>query len=404
MSSTPTGRRITATNSTVIGNELDYARDVLESGNLNGKGKYSKLCEKWLESFMHGGRAFVVSSCTSALEIAAILADIKPGDEIIVPSYTYVTTVNSFVLRGATPVWVDLDEGMHINASLIEAAITPNTRAIIPVHYGGIACDMNTIMDIAERHNLFVCEDAAMACTSTYKGRMLGTIAPVGCISFQEKKNFTAGGQGGALLINDPSLIERAEAIYEHGTSRARFMRGEVDRYEWIDLGINATLTELQASFLYSQLQVSEFINARRLYLWNRYHSALTPLVHKGCMMLPEVPKDTTHNANVFWIRVLNPTQRNDLIRHLNHANIEAHPQFMALHLSPYGQKIGRFSGNDRVTTLAISQILILPLSIVLTDEEQDIVIREVLAFWQLGNVTVGDSDETRDSETTKCL
>ncbi|KAJ5728175.1 hypothetical protein N7493_004505 [Penicillium malachiteum] len=401
-SSTP--RRITATSSTVIGNELDYARDVLKSGNLNGKGKYSKLCEKWLERFMHGGRAFVVSSCTSALEIAAILADIKPGDEVIVPSYTYVTTVNSFVLRGATPVWVDLDEGMHIDASLIEAAITPKTRAIIPVHYGGIACEMNKIMNIAKRHNLFVCEDAAMACTSTYKGRMLGTIAPVGCISFQEKKNFTAGGQGGALLINDPSLIERAETICEHGTSRARFMRGEVDRYEWIDLGINATLTELQASFLYSQLQASEFINTRRLYLWNRYHSALTPLVDRGCIMLPEVPKNTTHNANVFWIRVIDPSHRDDLIRHLDHANIEAHPQFMPLHLSPYGQKIGRFSGDDRVTTLAISQILILPLNMILTDEEQDIVIREALAFWQLGDVKVSDPDETGDNEATQCL
>ncbi|KAJ6021474.1 hypothetical protein N7540_006978 [Penicillium herquei] len=388
-------RRITATSSTVIGNELDYAREVLKSGNLNGKGQYSKLCEKWLESFMRGGRAFVVSSCTSALEIAAILANIKPGDEIIVPSYAYVTTVNSFVLRGATPVWVDLDEEMHIDASLIEAAITPKTRAIIPVHYGGIACEMDPIMDIAKRHHLFVCEDAAMACTSMYKGRMLGTIGSVGCISFQERKNFTAGGQGGALLINDPNLIERAETIYEHGTNRARFIRGEVDRYEWIDLGINATMTELQASFLYSQLQASEFINTRRLYLWNRYHSALTPLVHRGCIVLPEVPKDTTHNANVFWIRVINPTQRVNIIPYLDRANIEAHPQFMPLHLSPYGQKIGRFSGDDRVTTLAISQILIIPLDMVLTDEEQDIVIREILSFWQLGDVNFGDLDET---------
>lgn len=363
-------------------------KEVLESGNLNGKGKFSRLCEKWLEGFMNGGRAFVVTSCTSALEIAAIIANIGPGDEVIVPSYTYVTTVNSFVLRGATPVFVDLeDDTMNIDARLIEAAITSRTRAIVPVHYGGMACDMDFIMEIAKKHNLFVCEDAAMACTSTYKGRMLGTIAPVGCISFQEKKNFTAGGQGGALLVNDPTLIERAESIYEHGTNRGRFVRGEVERYQWLDIGINAMMTELQAAFLYSQLQSSDMINTRRLQIWDRYHTALKPLAQKGLILLPKVPKDTAHNANVFWMRIVDVTQREALMKHLAKANIEAHPQFMPLHLSPYGQKLGRFSGEDRGTSLAVSQILILPLHPSLSDLEQSAVIHELFSFWQLDDV-----------------
>lgn len=383
-------RKISVSSPTIVGDEITYIKEVLESGNLNGKGKFSRLCEKWLEGFMNGGRAFVVTSCTSALEIAAIIANIGPSDEVIVPSYTYVTTVNSFVLRGATPVFVDLeDDTMNIDARLIEAAITPRTRAIVPVHYGGLACDMDSIMQIAKKHNLFVCEDAAMACTSTYKGRMLGTIAPIGCISFQEKKNFTAGGQGGALLINDPRLIERAESIYEHGTNRGRFVRGEVERYQWLDIGINAIMTELQAAFLYSQLQSSGMINNRRLQIWDYYHSALEPLAQRGLILLPKVPKDTTHNANVFWMRIVDATQRENLMKHLARASIEAHPQFMPLHHSPYGQKLGRFSGEDRVTSLAVSQILILPLHPSLSDQEQNMVIHEIFSSWQLSDTTV---------------
>ena len=378
-------RQITSTSPTIVGNELAYIQDVIMNAkNLNGKGKHSQLCERWLESFMRSGRALLVSSCTSALEMAAILADIQPGDEVILPSYTYVTTANAFVLRGAVPVFVDLDGStMNIDANLIEAAITAKSKAIIPVHYGGIACDMDRIMEIAKKHHLFVCEDAAMACTSIYRGRALGTIAPVGCISFQEKKNLTAGGQGGALLINDPKLISRAETIYEHGTNRALFVRGEVERYQWLDLGINATLSEIQATFLYAQMQASDQINARRLTIWQRYYDAFTPLVQKGLITLPRVLEGTTHNANVFWIRVTDAAQRPDLIRHLARTHIEAHSQFTPLHLSPYGKKQGYFSGEDKVTSVAVSQILILPLSMTLSDSDQDRVIREVIGFWQ---------------------
>ncbi|THC88714.1 hypothetical protein EYZ11_011839 [Aspergillus tanneri] len=384
MISPPLAKRIPTICTTIVGTELANIKDVLTLNNLNGKGTYSRLCEQWLESSMNGGRALAVSSCTTALEIAAILANIQPSDEIIVPSYTYVSSVNSFVLRGAVPVFVDLDNAtMNIDAGLIEAAITPKTRVIVPVHYAGIACDMDRIMEVAKKHNLFVCEDAAMACTSTYKGRMLGTIGNVGCISFQEKKNFTAGGQGGALLINDPSLVERAEILYEHGTNRAPFMRGEVDRYQWLDMGLNATLSELQAAFLYAQLQAADKINGRRLEIWQRYQTNLAPLAQKGYITLPHIPANTTHNANVFYVRVTDETQRKDLIVHMDQANIQTHPQFMPLHSSPYGLKNGRFVGVDRVTSLAISQILLLPVHLTLTDEEQGFVIREMFAFWK---------------------
>ncbi|KAK6810903.1 hypothetical protein RU639_013336 [Aspergillus parasiticus] len=376
---------ISTTCTTIIGTELANIEDVLTLNILSGKGKYTRLCEQWLEQFMKGnsGRALVVSSFTSALEMAAILAGIQPGDEVIVPSYTYVTTVNAFALRGAIPVFIDLDDAtMNIDMNFTEGAITPKMRAIIPVHYGGVACDMEKIMEVAKTHQLFVCEDAAMACTSTYKSQMLGTIGNIGCFSFQEKKNFTVGGQGGALLVNDPALAERAEILYDYGANRSRFMRGEVDRYQWLDLGLNATLSELQAAFLYAQFQAADSINARRRHIWDHYFVSLLPLVRKGYIALPHVPDGTTHNANVFYIRVMDPAQRQDLIRHMASANVQVHPQFMPLHTSPFGRSHGRFHGEDRVASLASSQILLLPVHFALSGEAQEVVIREVFAFW----------------------
>ncbi|PYH78579.1 putative pyridoxal phosphate-dependent enzyme [Aspergillus uvarum CBS 121591] len=373
--------RIPTTKPTILGTELALIKEALTLSNLNGKGKYTRLCEQWLETFMptdSKGKAFVLSSCTSALELAAILANIQPGDEIIVPSYTYVSTVNSFVLRGAVPVFVSLDSRtMNIDARVIEAAITSKTRVLVPVHYGGIAADMDPIMDIARRYGLLVVEDAAMACTSLYKGRMLGTIGHIGCISFQEKKNFTAGGQGGALLVNDPSFIDRARIVYEHGTNR-----GQVDRYQWLDLGINATLSEVQAAFLYAQLQAADTINASRLKLWQRYHSALRPLVEKGYLILPTIPGNTTHNGNVFWIRLVDARRRRQMIEFLNLRGIQAHPQFMPLHSSPMGLVTGRFSGDGQSTEMVVAQILLLPLFVGLSDGEQERVIEGVFAFW----------------------
>lgn len=376
---------VPTTCTTIVGSELAHVQDALTLSSLAGKGEYTRRCERWLEQFMvpGQGRALLVSSGTSALEMAAMLADIQPGDEVIVPSYTYVSTVNAFVLRGAVPVFVDLDDAtMNIDAALIEAAITPRTRAIVPVHYGGVACDMDAIMAIARRYRLFVCEDAAMACTSTYHGRMLGTIGQVGCISFQEKKNFTAAGQGGALLVNDPTLVARAETLYDQGTNRARFLRGEVDRYQWLDLGLNATLSEVQAAFLFAQLQAVEAINGRRRHIWQTYRTRLTPLVDKGHLSLPHVPCDTTHNANVFYIRITDAARRPALIEHLRQSNVQTHPQFVPLHSSPYGRAHGRFSGTDRVTTLASSQLLLLPVHLSLSDQELEVVIGAIFAFW----------------------
>ncbi|KAE8157986.1 pyridoxal phosphate-dependent transferase [Aspergillus tamarii] len=316
---------------TIIGTELVNIEDVLTLKNLSGKGEYTRLL-----------RALIVSSCTAALEMAAILAD-------------------TFALRDAVPVVVDLEDAtMNIGPNLIEEAITPKTRAIIPVHYGGVA----------KRHKLFVCEDAAMACMSIYKGQMLGMIGNVGCLSFQEKKSFTAGGQGRPLLINDPALAERAEILYNHGTNRPRFMRREVDRYQWLDPGLNATLSEPQAAFLYTR------------HIWDRYFVSLLPLVRKGYITLPHVPNNTTYNANVFYIRVIDPTQCQDMIQHMASANVQVHPQYMPLQSSLFAGSHSRFHGDDRVTSLTSSQILLLPVHLALSDEAQEVVIREVFAFW----------------------
>ncbi|PKY01054.1 TDP-4-keto-6-deoxy-D-glucose transaminase [Aspergillus campestris IBT 28561] len=376
---------IPTTTPTLVGSELANIQDALASKNLSGQGKYTRLCEQWLSQYMgSGSRAILVSSCTSALEIAAILADIQPGDEVILPSYTYVSTANGFALRGAVPVFVNLDNTtMTLDVSLIESAITSKTRAIIPVHYGGVACDMDAVMRTASQHNLLVIEDAAMACTSTHHGCMLGTIGQLGCLSFQEKKNFTAAGQGGALLINDPQLVARADILYAHGTNRLAFQRGEVPRYEWLDIGINATLSEIQAAFLYAQLQAADQIVARRRHIWHRYADALAPLEDRGHLILPRVPTNTTHNANVFYIRVVDPARRSPLVDFLAGKGVQAHPQFMPLHRSPYGREHGRFVGPDRVTSLAAAQILLLPVHLDLSDEEQGVVISAVFAFWE---------------------
>ncbi|OOF96886.1 hypothetical protein ASPCADRAFT_168056 [Aspergillus carbonarius ITEM 5010] len=368
---------------TVTGQEIAAIRDALRTRALTGKGKYTTLCQRWLESSMTGGKAFVLSSCTSALEIAALLADLRPGDEVIVPSYTYVSTVNAFVVHGAVPVFVDLDDAtMNLDAQRIEAAITPRTRAIVPVHYAGVACEMDTIMALADQHGLLVVEDAAMACGGTYQGRALGTIGHLGCISFQEKKVFTSGGQGGALLINRESLIPRAEIIYEHGTNRGQFRRGEVNGYRWLDVGINATLSEIQAAFLYPQLQAAPDILAHRRQLWTRYHQRLAPLDQAGVIQLPRPPAGTVHNAAVFWLRLTDASRRTAFIQHMAAGQIGTQAQFVPLHSSPFGQQIGRFHGEDRVTTRAAAEVVLLPLYSELDEARQEVVIRRVLEFW----------------------
>ncbi|PWY90243.1 lipopolysaccharide biosynthesis protein rffA [Aspergillus heteromorphus CBS 117.55] len=369
---------------TVTGREMAAIQDALTTRTLTGKGKYTALCQSWLESSMpDGGKAFVLTSCTSALEIAALLADLQPGDEVIVPSYTYVSTVNAFVVHGAVPVFVDLDDAtMNVDVRLIEAAITPRTKAIVPVHYAGIACDMDGIMALAARHGLLVVEDAAQACGGTYRGRLLGTIGHLGCISFQEKKVFTSGGQGGALLVNQASLAARAETIYEHGTNRGQFLRGEVPVYHWLDVGINATMSEIQAAFLYPQLQAAPDILAHRRHLWARYHKRLAPLVQAGVLRLPVVPEGAVHNAAVFWFRLADAARRQAFIAYMADGGIVTQPQFVPLHSSPFGQRVGRFVGEDRVTTRAAAEVVLLPLYSDLAVEQQELVIARALAFW----------------------
>ncbi|GAT18910.1 TDP-4-keto-6-deoxy-D-glucose transaminase [Aspergillus luchuensis] len=379
---------------TVTGQELEAIQEVLDNRILTGKGKYTALCQRWLESSMPHGKAFVLSSCTSALEIAAFLADFRPGDEVIVPSYTYVSTVNAFVVHGALPVFVDVEETtMNIDAQKIENVITPRTKAIVPVHYAGIACDMDTILDIANRHDLLVIEDAAMACGSMYRGRALGTMGHLGCISFQEKKIFTSGGQGGALLVNQDALVARAEILYEHGTNRAQFLRGEVDVYRWLDVGINATLGEIQAAFLYAQFQAAPEIISRRRRLWSRYHKRLAPLAHAGIIRLPQPAAEADHNAAVFWLRLANASDRPAFIEHMAAGQIQTQAQFVPLHSSPFGKQVGRFHGEDRVTTRAAAEIVLLPLYAELTERQQDLVIQRVWGFWrEATNIpTLGD-------------
>lgn len=379
---------------TVTGQELEAIQEVLDNRILTGKGKYTALCQRWLESSMPHGKAFVLSSCTSALEIAAFLADFRPGDEVIVPSYTYVSTVNAFVVHGALPVFVDVEETtMNIDAQKIENVITPRTKAIVPVHYAGIACDMDTILDIANRHDLLVIEDAAMACGSMYRGRALGTMGHLGCISFQEKKIFTSGGQGGALLVNQDALVARAEILYEHGTNRAQFLRGEVDVYRWLDVGINATLSEIQAAFLYAQFQAAPEIISRRRRLWSRYYKRLAPLAHAGIIRLPQPAAEADHNAAVFWLRLANASDRPAFIEHMAAGQIQTQAQFVPLHSSPFGKQVGRFHGEDRVTTRAAAEIVLLPLYAELTERQQDLVIQRVWGFWrEATNIpTLGD-------------
>ena len=275
----------------VVGTELDYMQSAMGSGKLCGDGGFTRRCQQWLEQRFGSAKVLLTPSCTASLEMAALLLDIQPGDEVIMPSYTFVSTANAFVLRGAKIVFVDVHpDTMNIDETLIEAAITDKTRVIVPVHYAGVACEMDTIMALAKKHNLFVVEDAAQGVMSTYKGRALGTIGHIGCFSFHETKNYTAGGEGGATLINDKALIERAEIIREKGTNRSQFFRGQVDKYTWRDIGSSYLMSDLQAAYLWAQLEAADRINQQRLALWQNYYDALAPLAKAGRIELPSIP------------------------------------------------------------------------------------------------------------------
>lgn len=346
----------------VTGKELQYIQQVLENNNLSGDGPFTKKCNTWFEENFGCKKALLTTSCTHALEMAAILADIQAGDEVIMPSYTFVSTANAFVLRGAKIVFIDIrPDTMNMDENLIEAAITEKTKVIVPVHYAGVACEMDTIMEIARRHNLLVIEDAAQGVMSKYKGKYLGTIGDIGCYSFHETKNYTCG-EGGALIINDERFIERAEIIREKGTNRSKFHRGQVDKYTWIDIGSSYLPSELNAAYLYAQLELAEEINENRLSTWNQYYRGLKPLQEEGLLDLPYVPHDCQHNAHMFYIKAKDLDERSRLIQYLKDNGVTSVFHYIPLHSSPAGKMRGLFYGEDYHTTQQSERLLRLPM------------------------------------------
>lgn len=367
----------------VVGTELDYMQAAMSSGKLCGDGGFTRRCQQWMEQHFGSPKVLLTPSCTASLEMAAILLDIQPGDEVIMPSFTFVSTANAFVLRGAVAVFVDIrPDTMNIDETKIEAAITDKTRAIVPVHYAGVACEMDTIMALAKKHNLFVVEDAAQGVMSSYKGKALGTIGHIGCFSFHETKNYTAGGEGGATLINDPALIDRAEVIREKGTNRSQFFRGQVDKYTWRDIGSSYLMSDLQAAYLWAQLEAAELINQRRLALWQNYSEALQPLADAGRITLPTIPEDCVHNAHMFYLKLQNIQQRSEFISYLKEAEIMSVFHYIPLHTCPAGEKFGRFVGEDRFTTKESECLVRLPLFFNMSDVNQRTVITTILSFF----------------------
>ncbi|MEQ1975477.1 dTDP-4-amino-4,6-dideoxygalactose transaminase [Xenorhabdus sp. SGI240] len=367
----------------IVGTELEYMQQAMASGKLCGDGEFTKRCEEWMEQRFNCPKVLLTPSCTASLEMAAMLLDIQPGDEVIMPSYTFVSTSNAFVLRGATIVFVDIrPDTMNIDENKIAAAITEKTRAIVPVHYAGVACEMDTIMALAKKYNLYVVEDAAQGVMSTYKGRALGTIGHIGCFSFHETKNYSAGGEGGAILINESSMIARAEIIREKGTNRSQFFRGQVDKYTWRDIGSSYLLSDLQAAYLWAQLELAEKINQRRLTLWENYYQALKPLADAGHLALPIVPEGLEHNAHMFYIKLKEIGARSAFNSYMKENGILSVFHYVALHTSPAGEKCGRFHGEDRFTTRESDRLVRLPMFYNISDTEQQIVIDRIKEFF----------------------
>jgi len=364
-------------------NEEKYIEVALQNNKLSGDGSFSKKCEKWFEEKLGCKKALLTPSCTAALEMAALLIDIKPGDEVIMPSYTFVSTANAFVLRGAKIVFVDIrPDTMNIDETKIKQAITSKTKAIVPVHYAGVGCEMDTIMDIAKNHNLFVIEDAAQAMMATYKNKFLGTIGHLGCYSFHETKNYTSAGEGGLLIINDDRFKERAEIIREKGTNRSQFFRGMVDKYSWVDLGSSYLMNELSAAYLWGQLEKADEILNNRLNSWYIYYEALKGLEEKGYIELPTIPEECIHNAHMFYIKVKNLEIRTKLLNYLKENGIWAVFHYVPLHSSEAGKMFGRFEGADEFTTKESERLIRLPLYYKISHIDQRTVINQIKRFF----------------------
>ncbi|AYJ77307.1 dTDP-4-amino-4,6-dideoxygalactose transaminase [Aliarcobacter cryaerophilus] len=345
------------------GNEEKYVIESMKSSKISGDGEFTKKCHKWFEEKLRCKKALLTTSCTHALEMAAILLDIKEGDEVIMPSYTFVSTANAFVLRGAKIVFVDIrPDTMNIDETKIEEAITSKTKVIVPVHYAGVACEMDTIMDIAKKYNLFVVEDAAQGMMSTYKGKALGTIGHLGAFSFHETKNYTSAGEGGLLIINDEKFTQRAEIIREKGTNRSLFFRGMVDKYSWIDLGSSYLMNDVSAAYLWGNLEKADEINQNRLNSWQKYYDGLKELENRGFIELPKIPDGCVQNAHMFYIKVKDLEERTSLLDYLKENDINAVFHYVPLHSSEAGLKFSNFIGEDKFTTIESKRLIRLPM------------------------------------------
>jgi dTDP-4-amino-4,6-dideoxygalactose transaminase len=378
--------RIPFNKPSVVGSELIYVGQAVAGGHASGDGPFTRRAQAMLEERFGANRVLLTTSCTSALELAALLCGLQPGDEVIVPSYTFVSTANAFVLRGARPVFVDVrPDTLNIDERLIEQAITPRTRAIFPIHYAGVACEMDAIMDIADRHGLFVVEDAAQGVFAQYKDRWLGTIGHLGCYSFHETKNISCG-EGGALVINDPALEQRAEILREKGTNRSQFMRGEVDRYTWVDAGSSYVPSDMLAAFLLGQIENMEKITRRRGEIFDRYVAMLAPLVERGLIRIPVVPPHSTTNYHMFYVLTADIEERTALIAHLRAAGILAVFHYVPLHSSPFAQSLGVPQTRLPRTEDLSARLLRLPMYFDLTDREVEEVASMILDFYLTRN------------------
>lgn len=367
----------------VVGREEQYIKKAIENRKICGDGEFTKKCSLWLEERTGTAKALLTTSCTHATEMAAILADIQPGDEVIMPSYTFVSTADAFVLRGAKVIFVDIrPDTMNIDEKLIEDAITDKTKAIVPVHYAGVSCEMDTICDIARRHDLTVIEDAAQGVLSTYKGKQLGTIGDFGCYSFHETKNYSMG-EGGALLLRNKKDIERAEIVREKGTNRSKFFRGQIDKYTWVDAGSSYLPSELNAAYLWAQLECADKIFEDRMKSWNLYYKLLKELEDKEYIKLPVIPVDCEHNAHMFYIKTKNLEERQRLIAFLKESEINAVFHYIPLHSAPAGRKYGTFWGEDKYTTLESEKLLRLPLYYKLNEKDIVFIVEQIERFYK---------------------
>ncbi len=367
-----------------MGKEFDYIHDAILTRHISGDGKYTKLCDEWMEQRFNAEKIMLTTSGTTALDMAMIMCDLEPGDEVILPSFTFSSTATSAVLAGANLVFVDIrPDTMNIDEEKIEEAITDRTRVISVVHYAGVACNMDKIMDIARRHSLIVVEDAAQGVMSTYKGKALGTIGDFGCYSFHETKNYSMG-EGGAIVINNPAYIEMAEILREKGTNRSKFYRGQVDKYTWVDFGDSYLPSEINAAYLWAQLEKADEINDNRMETWNFYNEALKPLKEKGLIELPTIPEYAEHNAHMYYIKLKDLDERSSFLQFMRDREIGCVFHYVPLHSAPAGRKFGRFHGEDTYTTVESDRLVRLPMYYGITDEDKETVINSIKEYFRV--------------------